>query len=73
MQLLGQPISVGRPSGYVDPTAAQQAAAAAAAALEQFQASALHTLRCGGPHCYSMQRHLGTLVLLLHAVSEGGR
>lgn len=40
VQLLGQPISVGRPSGYVDPTAAQQSAAAAAAALEQFKVSA---------------------------------
>eukprot|EP00884_Botryococcus_braunii_P018779 jgi/Botrbrau1/5585/Bobra.97_2s0015.1 len=38
VQLLGQSISVGRPSGYVDPTKAQVAAAAAAAALEAFKA-----------------------------------
>lgn len=37
VQLLGQPISVGRPSGYVDPAAAQHAAVAAAKALEAFQ------------------------------------
>ena len=37
VQLLGQPISVGRPSGYVDPSTAQTAAAAAAAALAAFQ------------------------------------
>ena len=37
VQLLGQPISVGRPSGYVDPTTASTAAAAAAAALAAFQ------------------------------------
>lgn len=37
VQLLGQSISVGRPSGYVDPTKAQIAAAAAAAALEAFK------------------------------------
>ncbi|KAK9843828.1 hypothetical protein WJX81_008039 [Elliptochloris bilobata] len=38
VQLLGQQISVGRPSGYVDPSKAQEAAAAAAAALTAFQA-----------------------------------
>ena len=43
VQLLGQPISVGRPSGYVDPSTAQSAAAAAAAALAAFQ---VHTPRC---------------------------
>lgn len=37
VQLLGQPISCGRPSGYVDPAQAQQAAIAAAKALEAFQ------------------------------------
>lgn len=37
VQLLGQQISVGRPSGYVDPSKAQEAAAAAAAALTAFQ------------------------------------
>lgn len=37
VQLLGQSISVGRPSGYVDPSRAQEAAAAAAAALQAFQ------------------------------------
>lgn len=37
VQLLGQPISCGRPSGYVDPAQAQQAAVAAASALEAFQ------------------------------------
>lgn len=40
VQLLGQPISVGRPSGYVDPSTAQSAAAAAAAALAAFQVHA---------------------------------
>ena len=39
VQLLGQSISVGRPSGYVDPSRAQEAAAAAAAALQAFQVS----------------------------------
>lgn len=38
VQLLGQAISVGRPSGYVDPSKAQAAAQAAAAALSAFQA-----------------------------------
>ena len=37
VQLLGQQISVGRPSGYVDPSKAQEAATAAAAALTAFQ------------------------------------
>lgn len=37
VQLLGQPISVGRPSGYVDPAQAQSAAAAASAALAAFK------------------------------------
>ena len=37
VQLLGQSISVGRPSGYVDPSRAQEAAQAAAAALQAFQ------------------------------------
>ena len=41
VQLLGQPISVGRPSGYVDPSAAQAAALKAAEALD----------RCVGPCC----------------------
>jgi len=39
VQLLGQSISVGRPSGYVDPSKAQQAASAAAAALAAFKVS----------------------------------
>ena len=42
VQLLGQPISVGRPSGYVDPSTAQTAAAAAAAALAAFQVLPCH-------------------------------
>ena len=37
VQLLGQSISVGRPSGYVDPSAAQMAAAQAATALSSFE------------------------------------
>ena len=37
VQLLGQNISVGRPSGYVDPSAAQMAAAQAATALQAFE------------------------------------
>lgn len=37
VQLLGQPISVGRPSGYVDPSAAQAAARAAAEALDRYK------------------------------------
>ena len=44
VQLLGQPISVGRPSGYVDPSAAQQAAAQAATALAAFQVTRLPLL-----------------------------
>lgn len=40
VQLLGQAISVGRPSGFVDPTKATQAAAAAAQALAAFQVRA---------------------------------
>uniref|UniRef100_A0A061RZ22 RRM domain-containing protein n=1 Tax=Tetraselmis sp. GSL018 TaxID=582737 RepID=A0A061RZ22_9CHLO len=39
LQLLGQALSVGRPSGYVDPVVAAQQAAQAAQALQQFQAS----------------------------------
>lgn len=38
VSLLGQPISVGRPSGYVDPAKAQAAAQAAAQALAAFSA-----------------------------------
>ena len=45
VQLLGQSISVGRPSGYVDPSKAQQAASAASAALAAFKAS-LYNLMC---------------------------
>lgn len=41
VQLLGQSISVGRPSGYVDPSAAQMAAAQAATALSSFEVRAL--------------------------------
>lgn len=37
VQLLGQPISVGRPSGYVDPSTAQAAALAAAEALDRYK------------------------------------
>lgn len=37
VQLLGQTISVGRPSGYVDPHKAAAAAQAAALALAAFQ------------------------------------
>lgn len=43
VQLLGQSISVGRPSGYVDPSRAQLAASAAAAALSAFQVCAAVT------------------------------
>lgn len=39
VQLLGQAISVGRPSGYVDPSKAQVAAIQAAEALAAFQVS----------------------------------
>jgi hypothetical protein len=44
VQLLGQAISVGRPSGYVDPTSAQAAAAQAAAALAAFKVCSRHTV-----------------------------
>ncbi|KAK9785344.1 hypothetical protein WJX73_004716 [Symbiochloris irregularis] len=44
VQLLGQPISVGRPSGYVDPMQAQTAAAAASAALAAFKAGDTATM-----------------------------
>ena len=44
VQLLGQPISVGRPSGYVDPMQAQTAAAAASAALAAFKVRSLSEL-----------------------------
>ena len=37
VQLLGQNISVGRPSGYVDPSAAQMAAAQAATAFQAYE------------------------------------
>lgn len=47
VQLLGQSISVGRPSGYVDPSRAQQAAAAAAAALQAFQVRIPKVVLCG--------------------------
>ena len=48
VQLLGQPISVGRPSGYVDPSAAQAAALKAAEALERYRAppDACRTFSC---------------------------
>ncbi|BDA43929.1 probable splicing factor U2af large subunit B at C-terminar half [Coccomyxa sp. Obi] len=44
VQLLGQSISVGRPSGYVDPSRAQLAASAAAAALSAFQAGDMQAM-----------------------------
>lgn len=44
VQLLGQSISVGRPSGYVDPSAAQMAAAQAATALSAFEVPDCHLL-----------------------------
>ena len=43
VQLLGQSISVGRPSGYVDPSAAQMAAAQAATALSAFEVEVVCT------------------------------
>jgi hypothetical protein len=64
VQLLGQPISVGRPSGYVDPSAAQQAAAVAAAALEQFKVR-LSTAACICPSCVlPVKQHLQQHIVL---------
>lgn len=52
VQLLGQSISVGRPSGYVDPSKAQLAASAAAAALDAFKVC------CCGPVMSKIGYHL---------------
>lgn len=59
VQLLGQSISVGRPSGYVDPSRAQEAAAAAAAALQAFQVctAPLQSPSCV-MHCQTFWRSL---------------
>ncbi|KAK9808982.1 hypothetical protein WJX72_007369 [[Myrmecia] bisecta] len=59
VSLLGQPISVGRPSGYVDPSKAQEAAAAAAAALAAFQA---------GDHSAAMQQKMADLGVAVPAI-----
>ena len=48
VQLMGTAISVGRPSGYVDPSKAQQAAEAAAQALKAFEARAPRRWRFAG-------------------------
>lgn len=44
VQLLGQSISVGRPSGYVDPSTAQMAAAQAATALQAYEVRQIPSL-----------------------------
>jgi hypothetical protein len=51
VQLLGQTLSIGRPSGYVDPAKAAAAAQSAAEALARFQVS-LRPL----PHGFSLPR-----------------
>lgn len=63
VQLLGQSISVGRPSGYVDPSKAQQAATAASAALAAFKASLNNlTLLCCSLQGRSQQSHTPLLL-----------
>lgn len=68
VQLLGQSISVGRPSGYVDPSKAQQAATAASAALAAFKARP-----CPAPaavcqmHCCVAACHILTLQQIMNA------
>lgn len=57
VQLLGQSISVGRPSGYVDPSAAQMAAAQAATALQGFE------VRSQMPCLYFMLRDGGVVTV----------
>ncbi len=75
VQLLGQSISVGRPSGYVDPSKAQQAASAAAAALAAFKVGhveqdvlLLHHVRIhcrcrSGQMTFVLSRHVTALCL----------
>lgn len=65
VQLLGQSISVGRPSGYVDPSKAQQAASAAAAALAAFKVGS-----CGQALICHLAPHLSGQADLPH-VCEG--
>ncbi len=61
MQLLGQSISVGRPSGYVDPSRAQEAAQAAAAALQAFQVGNFMGEMCSACHDTHVEaRHLSS-------------
>lgn len=48
VQLMGTTLSIGRPSGYVDPTKAQAAAQAAAEALSRFQAESQALRRSAG-------------------------
>ncbi|KAG2437667.1 hypothetical protein HYH02_011047 [Chlamydomonas schloesseri] len=69
VQLLGQTISVGRPSGYVDPSKAATAATAAAAALEAFQKGDMEQLAQHAAAAGMNLAQLGLATLMLQAKS----
>ncbi|GLC45602.1 hypothetical protein PLESTB_001784400 [Pleodorina starrii] len=65
VQLLGQTISVGRPSGYVDPHKASAAAQAAAQALAAFQAGDMAALAANATAAGMNLAQLGLANLIL--------
>ncbi|KAG2441448.1 hypothetical protein HXX76_003071 [Chlamydomonas incerta] len=69
VQLLGQTISVGRPSGYVDPSKAATAATAAAAALDAFQKGDMEQLAQHAAAAGMNLAQLGLATLMLQAKS----
>ena len=69
VQLLGQTISVGRPSGYVDPSKAASAATAAAAALDAFQKGDMEQLAQHAAAAGMNLAQLGLATLMLQAKS----
>ncbi|KAG2485483.1 hypothetical protein HYH03_015757 [Edaphochlamys debaryana] len=72
VQLLGQTISVGRPSGYVDPTKAAIAATAAAGALAAFQAGDMDALAANAAAAGMNLTQLGLANLLLPGGAAAG-
>ncbi|GLI69369.1 hypothetical protein VaNZ11_013962 [Volvox africanus] len=71
VQLLGQTISVGRPSGYVDPHKAAAAAQAAAQALAAFQAGDMAALAANATAAGMNLAQLGLANLVLPKAAGG--
>ncbi|GFR46356.1 hypothetical protein Agub_g7864 [Astrephomene gubernaculifera] len=72
VQLLGQTISVGRPSGYVDPHKAAAAAQAAAQALAAFQAGDMDALAANATAAGMNLAQLGLANLMLPKTAAAG-